>query len=162
MSERGGQGDDITDAEVQAPPTQQDEFSRVFGARFDHLLRTIPSGAGGLWTNVQFAEALTDRGLPTSRTYVALLRTGRRVNPTGRLLAAIADILGVDVNYFFDDQYAAALDRDLALLSAIRTAGTERITLRASGLSPSGMREIEHIIDAVRRIEGLPDTSTEV
>lgn len=136
--------------------SQLDEFSRVFGARFDHLMRTIPSPSGALWTNALFADVLTERGLTTSRNYVAQLRAGRRVNPSSRLVAAIADILAVDVAYFFDDKYAAALDEDLELLSAIRKAGMAGIALRASDLSPTGIREIAQIIEAVRRIEGLP------
>ena len=156
MSSNGGE-DEPNDGELRAP-SREGNFGRVFRARFDHLMRTIPGPSGVLWTNLQFAEALTERGVSTSRNYVAQLRTRDTVNPSGRLLAAIADLLAIKVDYFFDDRYAQALDQDLKLLSAIRTAGTERITLRASGLSPTGMREVENIIDAVRRIEGLPDS----
>jgi len=63
----------------------------------------------------------------------------------------------VESKYFYSDTYAAALDRDLALLVAVRNAGMENINLRASGLSPAGLREVENMIEMVRRLEGLSE-----
>lgn len=149
--------DDLDDGPATAA-FQPNEFSRTFAGRFDHLMQTVPAPHGALWTNAQLADQLTDRGIPTSRNYINQLRTGRRLNPTGRLLGAIADIFAVKVDYFYDAAYAEALNRDLELLATMRAAGLAGIALRATGLSATGMREVERILDSVRRLEGLPDT----
>lgn len=137
--------------------THTDEFTRTFGARFDHLMNTIPDPSGASWTNAHFAELLGERGIPTSRNYVAQLRMGHRVNPSAKLVGAIVALMEVESKYFYSDTYAAALDRDLALLVAVRNAGMEKINLRASGLSPAGLREVENMIEMVRRLEGLSE-----
>lgn len=123
--------------------------------RLEHLFATIPSPGGGAWTNVEMALRLESLGISTSPAYVSMLRRGRRSNPSLAIVSGMATVFGVPTAYFYDPEVANRLDRDLELLVAVRQAGMEKIALRASGLSPRGIREIGKIVDAVRRIEGL-------
>jgi hypothetical protein len=62
---------------------------------------------------------------------------------------------------FLDDQAAARVDADPALLSAIRGASVRQIALRASGLSTESLETIAEMIERVRKLEGLPDDPAE-
>lgn len=145
-------------AEAQQKPTPEQRL----GARLDHLFTTIP-GPSGRWTNVEMAHQLAERGIETTAAYISMIRRGQRANPSLAIVTGMATTFGVPVAYFYDDNIAQRLDTDLELLVAVRQAGMENIALRASGLSPQGIREVGRIIDAVRRIEGLdaPDSEGE-
>lgn len=132
----------------------------MLGQRLDHLFSTIPSPSGR-WTNVEMSQHLFDRGVAASPTYIAMIRKGQRASPNSTLVSSMAAIFGVPTAYFYDDDVAEKLNRDLELLVAIRRAGTEKIAMRASGLSPQGIREVSRMIDAVRRMEGLDDAEPE-
>ena len=132
----------------------------MLGQRLDHLFNTIPSPSGK-WTNVEMSQHLADRGVAASPTYIAMIRKGQRASPNSTLISSMAAIFGVPTAYFYDDDVAQKLNHDLELLVAIRRAGTEKIAMRASGLSPQGIKEVGRIIDAVRRMEGLDDAEPE-
>ena len=125
------------------------------GSRLEHLFETIPSSSGGRWSNVEMASRLADQGIETTPAYIGMLRRGRRSHPSLAIINGMATIFGVPTAYFYDAAVAERLDRDLELLVAVRQAGMEKIALRASALSPKGLREIGMIVDAVRRIEGI-------
>ena len=104
------------------------------------------------------AEGIRRRGGPTvSATYVWQLRKGLRDNPTKKHLEALADFFGVAPSYFFDDEAAARIDRELQLLAALRDAGVRRLALRARGLSAESLTTIASMIERVRKHEGVPD-----
>lgn len=142
--------------EPDAPGTAEQEL----GTRLEHLFATIPSPSGGSWTNVEMAVQLAERGIDTTPAYISMLRRGRRANPSLAILTGMAKVFAVPTAYFYDSEVADRLNQDLELLVAVRQAGMEKIALRASGLSPRGIREIGNIVEAVRKIEGL-DTDEE-
>ena len=126
--------------------------------RLDHLFSTIPRpDRQGHWTNEQAAAALAARGTPVSDGYISQLRNGKKNNPSARNLAAIAELFGVPVDYFFNAETAAKIDADLRLLTAVRDVGVQGVALRASGLSAESLASLEGIIDQVRRFERLPE-----
>ena len=92
-----------------------------------------------------------------SASYLWLLRTGVRDNPSRKHLEAIAAFFNVPVNYFFDDAVVAEIDADLELVRALRKAPVRDLALRAADLSPGGLEEVAHIVEHVRRLEGLRD-----
>ena len=100
----------------------------------------------------------TARGGPRkmSASYLWLLRTGVRDNPSRKHLEAIAAFFAVPINYFFDDALAAEMDADLQLVRALRKVPVRELALRAAELSPEGLDEVAHIVEHVRRLEGLP------
>jgi transcriptional regulator with XRE-family HTH domain len=126
------------------------------GRRLDYLLVTVPSPSGGRWTNVELSNLLGERGIPTSAPYISMLRHGQRANPSLVIVDGIADIFGVPVAYFYDDDLATRLDKDLAMLSAFRNVAAQRIALRTTGMSDHVLEEILAIMDAVRKSHGLP------
>jgi transcriptional regulator with XRE-family HTH domain len=115
------------------------------------------------YTYEEVAEGVAKRGGPTiSATYVWLLRTGQRDNPTKHHLEGLADFFGVSPAYFFDDTATARIDAQLDLLTALRDAPVRQIALRAFGLSPGSLRMVADIVTQVRELEGLPNPEEEV
>ena len=143
----------MVEPQESAEPTAEQSLGR----RLDHLFATIPAPSGGAWTNVEMAAQLAEKGISTTPAYISMIRKGHRANPSLAIVTGMAAVFDVPTAYFYDDAVADRLNQDLQLLAAIRQAGMERIALRAAGLSPTGLREIGRIIDAVRRIEGLDD-----
>lgn len=115
-------------------------------------------GTGGRpISNEQLAEVLRQRGGPTvSATYLYLLRTGQRDNPTRRHLQALADYFGVPVGYFFeggDDE----LEREWAAAAATarQDPAVAALAMRAYGLSAESLDAVGDLVGELRRLEGL-------
>ncbi|GAA2700231.1 MULTISPECIES: helix-turn-helix domain-containing protein [Actinoplanes] len=120
--------------------------------KLDRLFRTT-----GEPSHMTVAEAIRDKqGVPISHTYIWQLRTGRRDNPTLQHLTALAGYFGVPVAYFLDDQVAAGVDAQLALLRSLRAAGVTEIALRAADVSPRGREAISEAIRQVWEAEHGP------
>jgi transcriptional regulator with XRE-family HTH domain len=133
-----------------------------FAARLNHLFAVVPGPSGrSPWTNDEAAAEMATRGVSMSAAYLSQLRTGKRDNPSARHVAAIADLFGVPMEYFFDADAAAKIDADLRLLTAVRDAGVQSIALRAQGLSPQSLSSIADMIEHIRRLEQVPDQSSE-
>ncbi len=126
--------------------------------KLDRLFRTMHPRGRREYTYEEVAEGVAKRGGPTiSATYVWLLRTGQRDNPTKHHLEGLADFFGVSPAYFFDDTATARIDAQFDLLTALRDAPVRQIALRAFGLSPGSLRMVADIVTQVRELEGLPD-----
>lgn len=126
--------------------------------RLNHLFGTVPQRGGRvMWSNDSAAAAMAAAGAPISGAYLSQMRNGHRENPSARHLAALARLFDVPMEYFFDDDLAARIDRDLTLLAAVRDAGVEGIALRAHGLSSASLENIAGIIERIRQLENLPD-----
>jgi transcriptional regulator with XRE-family HTH domain len=135
--------------------------SRTLAEKIDHLFAVVHPPKGE-YTHEEVATAIRDAGGPTvSATYIWQLRKGLRDNPTKKHLEALSSFFGVPPAYFFDDQAAARVDAQLALLSAIRDASVRQVALRASGLSTESLETIAEMIERVRKLEGLPDDPAE-
>lgn len=134
---------------------------RTLAEKIDHLFATVRPPKGE-YTHEEVANAIRDAGGPTiSATYVWQLRKGLRDNPTKKHVEALAGFFGVPPAYFFDDDAAAQIDAELALLTALRDADVRQVALRASGLSTESLHTIAEMIERVRRLEGLPDQPAE-
>jgi transcriptional regulator with XRE-family HTH domain len=131
---------------------------RTLAQKLDHLFRTVHPATHGEYSFEEVAGAIRARGGPTiSATYLWQLRRGLRDNPTKKHLEALAQFFGVSPAYFFDDEAAARIDAELALLVALRDGSVRRIALRAAGLSPESLGAITEMVERVRQLEGLPD-----
>lgn len=128
--------------------------------KLNHLFATVPAPTkSGKYSNDTAARVLEERsGVVVSGVHLSHLRSGRRDNPSARLLAALADLLGVPLSYFFDtdteDRVNAELD---AVASALRDPRAKQLMIRAHGLSPAGMDHLGGILEHLRQIEGLKD-----
>jgi len=64
-------------------------------AKLNRLFETIPRPGGGLYTNEAAAKALSTAGVTVSAQHMWYLRTGKRDNPSFRLLEGVARLFGV-------------------------------------------------------------------
>jgi hypothetical protein len=67
----------------------------------------------------------------------------------------------VSPSYFFDDEAAARIDAELALLVALRDGSVRHLALRAFGLSADSLATIARMVERVRELEGLPEGEPE-
>lgn len=126
--------------------------------KLNHLFSTVPAPTrSGLYSNDSAANALADRGVTVSGVHISHLRSGRRDNPSARLLAALAELFGVPIGYFFDDTMENRINDELDALSALKDSRAKSLMLRAQGVSPQSMEHLEAILERIRQIEGLSD-----
>lgn len=118
---------------------------------FDHVPRR---GGSHLYSNERAAEDLAAAGMSVTAGYLRQLRSGKRRNPTARLLAAIADLFEVPITYFFEDEQAEKIATQLRALSQLRTAGVRGIMARSSGVTAQDLGDLGPILDQIRALEG--------
>jgi transcriptional regulator with XRE-family HTH domain len=131
----------------------------LFARRLDHLFRTVHPKDRSPYTPAECAEAINaTAGDPVvSGTYLWMLRTGKRDNPTMKHLIAISRFFGVPPTYFFPDD---CLDENAVPAELAAALGDDQVrimALRAAGLSDRSLRAITDMIDSARSVEGLPD-----
>lgn len=128
--------------------------ARTLADKLDHLFRSVHPGRHE-YSYEEVAATIRSTGVTISHTYVWQLRKGLRDNPTIRHLEALADFFGVPVAYFVSEDEAAKVDRELAVLTAMRDASVRKVALRAAGLSAESLGTITEVIERVRQLEGL-------
>jgi transcriptional regulator with XRE-family HTH domain len=144
----------VTIADVEQKP------ARTLAEKLDRLFKTIHPRRRGEFTYKEVADEIAKRGGPTiSATYLWELRTGRKDNPTLKHIEALAQFFRVPPAYFFDEEKAKEIDEELALLGALRDASVRHMALRAAGLSRASLRTLTDMVERVRELERLPDTT---
>ncbi len=137
--------------------TEISGLSSGLPAKLNRLFETMrPPGAPDReYTHEEVARGVAEAGGPTiSATYVWMLRTGKRDNPTKRHLEALARFFGVSPAYFFDEDQGPHIDEQLAAAAALRDAGVRAVALRASGLSPpASLEALMLMLERVRELE---------
>ncbi len=127
--------------------------------KLNHLFATVPAPTkSGRYSNDTAADALTAYGVTVSGVHLSHLRANRRDNPSARLLAALAELFGVPISYFFDTSTEDTINAELETLTALRNDQIKHLMQRAQGVSPRGLKHLEGILDQIRIMEGLdPD-----
>ena len=92
-----------------------------------------------------------------SGVHISHLRSGRRDNPSARLLAALAELFGVPIGYFFDPTMENRINAELEALTALKDSRAKSLMLRAQGVSPESMDHLEGLLERIRQIEGLDE-----
>ncbi len=140
---------------------QERQPGKTFADRLNHLFATVRAPHGGEHSNEHVAQIVAARtGATCSREYIRLLRAGERTNPTVRHVQALADVFGVPVAYFFDDQVERDVNQDLEarqLQDAMRDAGVRHVAHRMVGLSDASLRTVLDVVEHVRKLEGLAE-----
>lgn len=128
--------------------------------RLDHLFRTIHPKNRGPYTPAEVAEAINAAAgeRVVSGTYLWLLRTGERDNPTLKHLTAIARFFGVPPVYFLPDTTAGG-ELPAEVVAALTDDKVRDLALRAAGLSDRSLGAIADMIDNARTVEGLPSAA---
>jgi transcriptional regulator with XRE-family HTH domain len=133
----------------------------LFAQRLDQLFRTVHPKDRGPYTPAEVADAINAAAgeRVVSATYLWLLRTGERGNPTLRHLTAIAKFFGVPPVYFLPDAEAQA-ELPGEVLAALTDDKVRDLALRAAGLSDRSLKAITDMVDSARTVEGLPSAPT--
>ncbi|GAA0368992.1 helix-turn-helix domain-containing protein [Streptomyces blastmyceticus] len=129
----------------------------TLAVRLDNLFKAVrPQGKH--WTNAEVAAELkrTNPDLRVGGVYLSQLRTGKRTNPSGDLLAALAGFFGVSVAYFFDEKLAESVLAEIATIEAMRQVGVRAVAMRAAGMKEENLQAITVIMDQYRQMQGLP------
>ncbi|WP_370948117.1 XRE family transcriptional regulator [Amycolatopsis sp. cg5] len=95
----------------------------------------------------EIAEAIRAKGANISHTTIWKLRTGQETNPRIETLGVLATHFGVQVQYFFDSDYADQVDRQLRVLDSMRAGKLLNTAARLEELSPEGQDSILRMID---------------
>ncbi len=124
--------------------------------KLNHLFTTVPAPTrSGRYSNDSAAAALEELGVTVSGVHLSHLRSGRRDNPSARLLAALAELLGVSITYFFDSATEERINADLEALAAIKDRRARNLMVLAQGVSPESMELVEAMLERIRQLERL-------
>lgn len=142
-------------------PSDSEADARLLAERLDVLFKTVPQDGspGQLHTAASVAEALNAQGIEVTATHIRALRSGRRSNPSFRLLVGLAELFHVPIDYFVDDEASKEIQESLQALMAIRGTAVQQIMMRAHGVSPQSLDSVLNLLDQIRRIEGLDSDS---
>lgn len=122
-----------------------------FGERLASLIGHVPPPAGtAAWTNETIAQAVRDLGVDVTGNHIAHLRSGRRDNPSARLVGALATVFGVPVDFFFDQARAEAITEQLAALAELRGAQV----MGVAGRGPVDVTLVAEVVRALQVIRG--------
>lgn len=135
-----------------------DDGPRSFAARLDLLFKSAHAAGTPEVGYQEVVDAIAESGGPSiTPTYLYMLRTGRRENPSVQLIQALGRYFNVPTAFFLDDTVAADLASQLELLAALRDSDVQRLALRSHGLSPESRAALATMIDRLRQVEGLVD-----
>jgi transcriptional regulator with XRE-family HTH domain len=139
-------------------PRQTRPPKGLLAQRLDQLFRTVHPKGRGPYTPAEVADAINAAAgeRVVSATYLWLLRTGERDNPTLRHLTAIARFFGVPPVYFLPDTGANQGALPGEVLAALTDDKVRNLALRAAGLSDRSLQAIADMVDSARAVEGLP------
>src|ERR1700722_15609692 len=140
-------------------PRQTRPPEGLFAKRLDRLFRTVHPKDRRPYTPAEAADAInkTAGERIVSGTYLWLLRTGQRDNPTMKHPIAISRFFGVPPTYFFPDDAMQADAVPANLAAALSDDKVREMALRAAGLSDRSLQAITDMIDSARTVEGLSD-----
>lgn len=126
--------------------------------RLNVLFARVPRpGTSQPYSNDRAAEDLSSAGISVTGAYLSQLRSGKKNNPSARLLAGIAELFGVPITYFLNDEQAEKIEKQLNTLVALRSAGVRGIVARSAGVSDAGIASLAAILEQLRMMEGLDD-----
>jgi len=91
-----------------------------------------------------------------SASYLCQLRRGRRTNPTLKQVQALAAFFKVPVTYFVGtSDEVESIDAQMSLVRALRDHGVRDVALRASQLTPAGIRAVADVITSLQEVPGM-------
>jgi transcriptional regulator with XRE-family HTH domain len=129
-----------------------DSSLETLAMKLDWLIEQAHPAGRGPYSNAEVASLVAQAtGEKISYGAVWELRTGRTVNPTKRVIEALAQTFGVPAGFFFDDygeDSARLLADQVELLALIREADVDHGQLRAFlGLPPAARAAMTTLIE---------------
>ena len=89
------------------------------------------------------------------QSYIWQVRTGRKDNPSYKVLAQLAGYFGVHPGFFFPDDAGHAIDPELQ--AALSDERIRSLALLSIGLSRPSIEAVTMIAKNSRALEGLPE-----
>jgi transcriptional regulator with XRE-family HTH domain len=117
---------------------------RELARRLDQVLKTRVRPDGRSWTLRQVAEAVSETGVALSASYLSQLSKGRRVRPSGAILAALARFFEVPVTYFLPGSPAEVdtAQVSLELIRAMQRNDVREVAIRAANLPEANVQAL--------------------
>jgi len=126
--------------------------------RLNLLFAHVPRPGGSeLYSNERAASDLAAAGISVTAGYLRQLRSGKRRNPTARLLAGIAQLFEVPITYFFDDDQADKITTQLQALTRLRAAGVRGIVARSGDLTADDLNALAPLLEQIRQLDEEAD-----
>ena len=122
--------------------------------RLAFLTATVPAPAGASWTSEVIAAQVRTRGVEVNSQHIAHLRAGRRDNPSAVLLATIAEVFGVPVDYFFDHERARRIEQQMTSLARMRGAGVQGLAARGALGDVDIIAQVLDALELIRKGDG--------
>ncbi|MGL4744123.1 MAG: hypothetical protein ACRCXL_07000 [Dermatophilaceae bacterium] len=126
--------------------TRSDELPRL-SSRLEHLFATVPNPQGTRYTVEAVVRELGQRGITVTATHLQNMKAGRARNPSARLVGGLAEVFGVPVGYFYDEDEERRVNEQLAALTSLRQAQVSGLVLRG-GLDATTLLEIAAMVRA--------------
>lgn len=123
--------------------SRQDPTDGALVRRVNRLFEARRLAGGGSWSNAEVAARAAAHGYDISAAAIQQIRSGRRNNPTVRLLRGLAAAFEVPVTYFFESDDVDTSDQLV-----------QEIHARSGGLS---VRATHLIADLVQELQNRPD-----
>ncbi|WP_410586911.1 XRE family transcriptional regulator [Amycolatopsis sp. lyj-23] len=121
---------------------------RSFAERLAHLIATVHPPDRKPYSYREIAHGVAEHtGVTMSATHVQQLAVGARKDPKRSHIQALAQFFGVPVTYFFDDEVAGQVDRQVEDVIAWRDSEARTLAQRAMRLSPRDRETVTALLD---------------
>lgn len=121
---------------------------RSFAERLGHLIATVHPPDRKPYSYREIASGVAEQtGVTMSATHVQQLAVGARKDPKRSHIQALAQFFGVPVTYFFDDDVAGQVDRQVEDVVAWRDSEARNLAQRAMLLSPRDRETVTALLD---------------
>jgi transcriptional regulator with XRE-family HTH domain len=121
---------------------------RSFAERLGHLIATVHPPDRKPYSYREIASGVAEQtGVTMSATHVQQLVVGARKDPKRSHIQALAQFFGVPVTYFFDDDVAGQVDRQVEDVVAWRDSEARNLAQRAMRLSPRDRETVTALLD---------------
>ena len=132
---------------------------RSLADKLNALFERVTRRSGQEFTYEEVANAIQEKGVTISQSYIWQLRKGKKDNPTIKHVQALADFFGVPPAYFFDDEATDRITEQLDHLRAeqrrlreITSADdVQLVAMRASQMDPATRQVFAELMASVVR-----------
>jgi len=139
------------DAPTKELPFVAQRLDLLFRIASEKAGRKIGAGAVADGINAAAGEKVIEQ------SYIWQVRTGRKDNPSYKVLAQLAGYFGVHPAFFFPEDGENAIGPDLQV--ALRDERVRNLVLLTAGLSGPSIEAVTMIAKNNRSLEGLPEPS---
>lgn len=125
-----------------------------FADRLNRLFETVRAPNGGLYTNTEVAQWVTDAGGRLSAPYLSQLRSGRNPRPAYDIVSALSAFFGVRPEYFSNEAYAYRVGPNgAASAEGAKAEGAIEIARRSAGLSLEAQSRVLRLAEQLAKEE---------